>query len=129
MTSLIRHTLAAGLFCAATTLSAHADVTLINVFNVPEGQVEETIEAWEVARDYLSQQPGYIETALHRSLHDDERFQLINIASWRSEADFLAATTKMRELKVMPRIDGLEFDAALYSVVRQDKKKCGRFGR
>ena len=39
-------------------------VTLINSFEVPADQAERFIAAWEVSRDFLQSQPGYIETAL-----------------------------------------------------------------
>ena len=59
-----------------------ADVTLINVFEVPDGQTEAVIAAWEAARDFMSEQPGYVHTALHRATAPDARFQLVNIAIW-----------------------------------------------
>ena len=105
----------------ASVSPAAADVILINVFEVPENQVETVIAAWEKARDFLSQEPGYVDTALHQSLQADARFQLINIARWQSTEQFLAATTRMRTAGVFPDIDGLGVNPALYSVVRTDK--------
>jgi len=34
-------------------------VTLINAFEVPAADAETFIAAWEQARDYLQEQPGY----------------------------------------------------------------------
>ena len=65
-------------------------VTLINIFEVPAGDEEAFIAAWEKTRDYLMTLPAHIETALHQSLHD-ERFRFVNIAHWASEEDFDAA--------------------------------------
>ena len=45
-------------------------VTLINIFEVPAGDEDEFIAAWEKTRDYLKTFPAHIETALHQSLHD-----------------------------------------------------------
>jgi heme-degrading monooxygenase HmoA len=56
---------------------------LINVFEVPAAEAERFIVAWEKARDYLQDQPGYIATTLHQALAPD--------AEWASAADFLAA--------------------------------------
>lgn len=65
-------------------------VTLINIFEVPAGDEEEFIAAWEKTRDYLKTFPAHIETALHQSLHD-ARFRFVNIAHWTSEDEFIAA--------------------------------------
>ena len=59
-------------------------VTLINIFEVPAGDEDEFIAAWEKTRDYLKTFPAHIETALHQSLHHD-RFRFVNIAHWRSD--------------------------------------------
>jgi len=65
-------------------------VTLIDIFEVPEGDDDEFIAAWEKTRDYLMTLPAHIETALHQSLHDG-RFRFVNIANWASEDEFNAA--------------------------------------
>lgn len=62
-------------------------VTLINIFEVPAGDEDAFIAAWEKSRDYLMKLPAHIETALHQSLHD-ERFRFVNIAHWTSEDEF-----------------------------------------
>ncbi len=100
--------------------SANADVTLINVFEVPEGQREVTIAAWEKARDFLATQPGYITTALHQNLQPDARFQLINIAQWSSPNEFQAAIKNMRQAGIYLKNEGLGINPSLYKVVRKD---------
>jgi heme-degrading monooxygenase HmoA len=65
-------------------------VTLINIFEVPAGDEDAFIAAWEKARDYLVELPAHIETALHQSLHDT-RFRFVNVAQWASEEEFTAA--------------------------------------
>jgi len=54
-------------------------VTLINIFEVPAGDEDAFIAAWEKTRDFLMTLPAHLETALHQSLHD-ERFRFVNIA-------------------------------------------------
>ena len=98
--------------------AAAAEVTLINVFEVPEGRQEAAISAWESARDFLQQQPGYISTALHGSLDSQARFSLINIARWESPAHFARAIAAMREAGAFPPVEGVVPNAALYEVVR-----------
>lgn len=109
----------------ATAAPADAGVTLINVFEVPTGRQETVIAAWERARDFLSQQPGYISTALHRSLAPDARFALINVAQWENPEAFRAATERMRAAGVFPEIEGLGVTPALYRVVRTDAAAGG----
>lgn len=111
---------ALGLALALAAFPASAEVTLINAFEVPDRQLEETIEAWEAARDFLSAEPGYVSTALHQAITPDARFQLVNIAIWESPEAFAAATARMRELEIMPPIGGLRYHPALYTVIRSD---------
>ncbi|KPF75596.1 hypothetical protein IP78_13620 [Brevundimonas sp. AAP58] len=109
-----------GLGIVTSSVARAQEVILINVFEVPEGQVEETIEAWEVARSFLSQQPGYVSTTLHRSITPDARFELINVAVWSSPEAFRSASERMVSEAIMPPVAGLRFSPALYTVVRQD---------
>lgn len=99
-------------------IPALAEVTLINVFEVPEGQQDAAIEAWESARDFLQTQPGYIETALHGSLDPQARFSLINIARWESPAHFAQAIVAMQAEGAFPPVAGVVPNAALYEVVQ-----------
>jgi heme oxygenase (mycobilin-producing) len=91
-------------------------VTLINIFEVPAGDEEEFIAAWEKTRNYLMTLPAHIETALHQSLHDGE-FRFVNIARWESEEAFNAAigSEGFRDSAVDLR---WPMHPALYEVVR-----------
>ena len=107
----------AGALAAAP--AAAEPVTLINVFEVPSGRLEETLRYWEAARDFLAREPGYIRTRLHQAITPEARFQLINLAEWESPEAFQAATARMtRELRV-PAPEGLRFTPALYRAVRE----------
>ncbi|PSJ81495.1 antibiotic biosynthesis monooxygenase family protein [Neisseria iguanae] len=97
-------------------------VTLINVFEVPQGKVDEAIVSWEKSRDFLAKQPGYINTRLHRNIDADGKYQLINIAQWASPAEFQAATAKMRQELNNPLPEGTVATPALYEVTRVDGK-------
>ena len=101
-------------------LTGPEPVTLINVFEVPQEKLEETIAMWEAARDFLQRQPGYLSTALHQSLLPDARFRLINVAEWRDPDSYAAATAAMRREAGLEQVEGLDFNAALYRVVRTD---------
>ena len=88
----------------ASDMSDTPPVVLINPFIVPEGKVDEAIAAWEVSRDFLAEQPGYISTKLHQSLATDAQYQLINVAVWSSPEAFKAATAAMRASGVFPPV-------------------------
>ncbi len=95
-------------------------VTLINVFDVPEGAIDRTIEMWRKSRDFLQTQPGYVSTALHQSIGQGAKFALINVAIWESAKDFQAASAAMRAKMGAPVIEGLSFTPGLYKVIERD---------
>ncbi len=113
-------TMIAGALAAGLASGAAAEVTLINVFEVPEGQTDATIQSWESARDFLKSEPGYISTQLHGALLPDAKYQLINVAKWESAEAFMAATTRMRNAGVFRPVAGVTVSPALYSVIRED---------
>ena len=101
-------------------VNSDAQVTLINVFEVPEGALEETIKMWAKGRDFLQTQPGYVSTALHQALATDARFALINIAIWESAETFKAASAAMHAGGAAPQIEGLAFTPGLYKIIARD---------
>ncbi len=105
---------------STVSAAAAAEVTLINVFEVPGGQRDAVVAGWEKARDFLSDQPGYIDTALHESLSPDSRFQLINVARWADAQSFQSAIQAMHKAAIFPKIEGLGINPALYTVIRSD---------
>ena len=67
-------------------------VVLINPFEVPAHVPEDQFLAgWERAADLLKSRPGFIGSRLHRSLSPDARFRFVNVAEWKTAADFQAA--------------------------------------
>ncbi|MEW5424711.1 antibiotic biosynthesis monooxygenase [Amorphus sp. 3PC139-8] len=113
-------TAAAAAATLATAVPAAADVTLINVFEIPPGQEERVITAWEKARDFLKEEPGYVTTALHRAVSPNARFALVNVATWESPEAFMVATKRMQDANIFPDIEGLGVNPALYRIVRRD---------
>jgi heme oxygenase (mycobilin-producing) len=94
------------------------DVVLINAFEVPAGDAEEFIAAWEKTRDYLRTQPGYVDTALHQAVTPQAEFAFVNIARWRTAADFAAATQSPGFRESAAGLAGYRPHPALYQVVR-----------
>jgi len=93
-------------------------VVLINAFEVPPGDAENFIAAWEKTRDYLQTQPGYVDTALHQAARPDAEFQFVNIARWRTADDFMAATQSPGFRESAAGTAGYRSHPALYRVVR-----------
>ena len=76
-------------------------VILINPFELPDGADDEQfLSGWQRAADYMSRQPGFVSTRLHRALAPDARFRFINVAEWDSPQAFQAAvaTDEFREI-------------------------------
>ena len=90
-------------------------VTLVNPFEVPEGDDERFVAGWERARAALADQRGYLGTRLHRSVGDSP-FRFVNLARWSSPLMFARATQRP-EFRAAGA--GLPYRAhpALYSVV------------
>ena len=93
-------------------------VILINAFEVPPGDAENFIAAWEKTRDYLQTQPGYVDTALHQAARPDAEFQFVNIARWRTVDDFMAATQSPGFRESAAGLAGYRPHPALYRLVR-----------
>jgi heme-degrading monooxygenase HmoA len=93
-------------------------MVLINVFEVPAGEAEQFVAAWEKARDYLESQPGYIDTALHQAVAPDADFQFVNVAHWRTAEEFLAATQRPEFMQSAIGLAGYPLHPSLYRVVR-----------
>lgn len=95
------------------------EVVLINAFEVPEGQDEVFLQAWEQAREFLAGQDGYVSTRLHRSLSPAADFRFVNVAVWRSRQAFQAATSQpgFRNAPVP-----FPFHASLYEIVHEDPR-------
>jgi hypothetical protein len=99
---------------------AHAQpVTLINVFEVPPGQLEASVRFWEAARDFLARQPGFVSTRLHQAISPEVRFLLVNVALWESAAAYEAAAQRMQRELTVPPPEGLRFSPGLFRVIRE----------
>lgn len=93
-------------------------VILINAFEVPGGQAEQFIAAWEKTRDYLAAQPGYVDTALHQSVTPGADFQFVNIARWQTAEDFQRATQSAGFRESAAGLASCRPHPGLYRIVR-----------
>ena len=93
-------------------------LTLINAFEVPGDEADQFVAAWEKTRDYLSSQPGYIDTSLHQAVSPGADFQFVNIGHWRSAEDFTAAIQSPGFRESAAGLAGYRPHPGLYRVVR-----------
>ncbi len=91
---------------------------LINVFEVPEGRDEEFLAGWDEGKRFMERQPGYVSTALHRSLDPAARFRYINIAVWESPEHFSAALNHPEFVAARARVPFAHYPS-VYTVIRQ----------
>ena len=91
-------------------------VILINSFEVPVGREEAFVGAWRAVADHLAAAPGYVGTRLHRALAPNAEFAFINVAEWRSPADFEAATTSANFRRLAAGLAGFRAHPGLYQL-------------
>ena len=91
-------------------------LVLINVFSVPKGNEEEFLKMWKETAQEMKNQPGFIDTKLHRSLDENARFEFINVAHWESKEAWQAA---MSNVAIKERQTPAEANPALYEVAVQ----------
>ena len=68
-------------------------ITLINVFEIRQDDVESFLQEWRERAEFLGRQPGFRSLRLHRALSPEARFQLVNVAEWDSAEALQAATS------------------------------------
>ena len=91
-------------------------VVLINPFEVPEGEDEAFLAAWDRARRDLAGRQGYLGTRLHRSAGPAD-FRFVNLARWSSPLMFARATAAP-EFRAAAGAMPFASHPALYTVAR-----------
>lgn len=66
-----------------------APVTLLNTFYVAPERAAGFQAQWQAIAEHLAAQPGFVSTRMHRGIEGSPLW--VNIAVWRSTADFRAA--------------------------------------
>lgn len=72
---------------------------IVNFETTPENQQRALEEIGAYVEDFLSRQPGFVESRL---LREADGGGLVHCASWRSAADFQAAGDKARAHPALP---------------------------
>ena len=89
------------------------NVTLINLFSVPKEIETEFVDSWHKTAEQMKQQPGFIDTKLHRNLESNGKFQFTNVAQWTTEEDFRKAQSNFEIVEQQLDIEAVP---NLYSV-------------
>jgi hypothetical protein len=66
-------------------------VVFVNCMRFEPGQHDAAFAAWEQVNRYMVHKPGYRWHRLHRRLHDDAPFGLVNVVEWESPEAWQAA--------------------------------------
>jgi heme-degrading monooxygenase HmoA len=90
-------------------------VTLINAFEVPDGEDAAFVAGWERVTATLADQRGYLGTRLHRAAGDAD-FRFVHVARWSSPLMFARATGRPAFLEASAAVP-YRRHPALYSVV------------
>ena len=95
-------------------------VTLINVFETKPEQQQEVIDQWIRFVEAVTDEPGMIGAALHRST---DGTRVVNYAQWRSEEDIENFVQKYREQMETRRPLAERVDPHLYEVVYLSERR------
>jgi heme-degrading monooxygenase HmoA len=98
-------------------MSSTEPVVLINSFEVPEGNDEEFVAAWQAAREFLETWPGYLGTTLHQTVTPEAEFRFVNVARWGTAQEFQAAVTSDDFRAAAAGLAGYRSHPGLYRVV------------
>ena len=89
-------------------------ITLINIFSVPKATEKKFIESWHKTAAQMKQQPGFIDTKLHKNLEKNGEYRYINVAHWESAEAFRTAQSnveifeKQLDIKAIPDLYSVE---------------------
>ena len=104
---------------AEAETGANAPVTLMHSFLVPEGRDEAFLALWMEASAYFRTQPGFLSLRLHRAVTPGTPYRYVNVARWRSDAEYRAGhgSDEFRRLVGQPAWRELPSSPVLYEVV------------
>ena len=76
-------------------------IVIVSFETTAQAQAEAIEKIGAYVDDFLSRQPGFIESRLHRGLDGQS---IVHYAAWRSESDFKAAGEKARTHPDLPAL-------------------------
>jgi len=98
---------------------ADAPVTLMNSFLVRDGRDEAFLALWMEASAYFRPLPGFVSLRLHRAVTPGTPYRYVNVARWRSDAEYRAAHATEEFRRLVGQEGWREFPSSpvLYEVV------------
>jgi heme-degrading monooxygenase HmoA len=94
-----------------------ASVVLINVFELPDDEVDTFVAEWRERAEIMSKAPGFRDSRLHRALSPGTRFPVVNIAHWESRAAWEAAVSNPDFQRRVREQRAVSAHPALYEVI------------
>ncbi|MEV5012816.1 antibiotic biosynthesis monooxygenase family protein [Streptomyces sp. NPDC055692] len=96
-------------------------VTLVHVFEVPEGREQEFFDGWRALTEALNPAPGYHGTRLLRRTADQVgRFAFVNIASWESKDAWQAGVNTDEFRALLPAMKDFVGVPGIYEVAYEE---------
>jgi len=103
---------------AAAKPVAKQQCTAIVSYKVHYDDVENFMNAYDRANDYLKAQPGHVSTTLHRAMSANAPFRFVNVAKWKTVDDFRKATQSNEYQEASGWLGAYPVYAAAYDTVR-----------
>ncbi len=97
---------------------ADAQCTAIVAYEVHAEDADKFLKAWEKANDFLKEQPGYLNTALHQAASANPDFRFVNVGCWESADAFREATQSAEFREAAGSLEAYPIHASVYEVVR-----------
>lgn len=92
--------------------------TAIVSYKVNYDDVDNFLNAYDRANDFLKKQSGHVSSTLHRSMSSNAPFRFVNVAKWKTVEDFRRATQSTEYLEASSWLDAYPVYAAAYDTVR-----------
>ena len=102
-------------------------INMINAFEVPVDIADRFFREWREDLAFMRSQPGFLGGTLYKSDESNARFPFVNVARWRTKADFVAARTaignhfqeKARESRESWHSLGIRMNSSTYNVAEE----------
>ena len=91
--------------------------TAIVAYEVSNEDCDLFMDSWERANAFLKEQPGHINTTLHRACSANPDFRFVNISCWESADAFRDATQSEDFREASGRLEAFPIHASVYEVV------------
>ena len=91
--------------------------TAIVSYRVKHEDVDNFLEAWEIANDFLKKQTGHVSNTLHRAVSANPPFRFVNVAKWKTIDNFRDATQASGYQEAAGRLSAYPVYAAAYEAL------------